>query len=183
VEGFLYPDTYYFARNYPAQGVAAYMIENFFNTLKTILPDGQDMSAEEIYSKVTLASIVEREYRDPSEAALIASVFYNRIEQEMTLGSCATVVYALTEEMGRDHPERLTYADLETESDYNTYIHQGLPPGPIANPGYLALSAAFNPEKSDYLYFVLKDPDTGTHHFSRSLIEHNQAYKLYIKRK
>jgi len=182
VEGFLYPDTYYFSKDYPAERIVGHMIDTFFTTLKEIYPQWHDMSKDKVYDRVILASIIEREYRDASEAPLIASVFYNRLEEGMSLGSCATVVYALTEEKGREHPERLTYADLEVNSEYNTYRHEGLPPGPISNPGFVALDAAFHPEQSDYLYFVLKDHEVGRHYFSRSLGEHNQAYTLYIKR-
>ncbi len=182
VEGFLYPDTYYFPRDYPAERIVAHMIDMFFATLTDIYPQWSDMPKAEVYERVILASIIEREYRDAAEAPLIASVFYNRLEEGMTLGSCATVVYALTEEKGREHPERLTYDDLEIHSEYNTYRHEGLPPGPISNPGFIALDAAFHPEQSDYLYFVLKDPEAGRHYFSRSLGEHNQAYTFYIKR-
>ena len=182
IEGFLYPDTYYFTGDYPAPGIVEYMVDTFFTSLEEIFPEWEELSREDLYERVILASIVEREYRDSSEAPLMASVFYNRLEKDMFLGSCATVVYALTEEMGEEHPERLTYSDLEVESAYNTYRNRGLPPGPISNPGNVALDAAFNPEQSDYLYFVLKDPEAGRHHFSRSLGEHNQAYTLYIKR-
>lgn len=181
VEGFLYPDTYYFARDYPATDVVEHMVQTFFNNLEEIYPEWEEMDRRDLYRKVILASIVEREYRSPEEAPLIASVFYNRLKENMTLGSCATIVYILTEQLGEEHPERLTYSDLEVESDYNTYRNEGLPPGPIANPGYIALHAAFHPESSDYLYFVLKDPEAGKHHFSKSLGEHNQAYSLYIK--
>lgn len=181
VEGFLYPDTYYFASEYPATAVVEHMVQTFFDKMEEIYPEWEKMDRQELYRKVILASIVEREYRSPEEAPLIASVFYNRLKENMTLGSCATVVYVLTEQMGEEHPERLTYSDLEVESDYNTYRIEGLPPGPIANPGYVALHAAFHPEESDYFYFVLKDPAAGMHHFSKSLGEHNKAYSLYIK--
>ncbi|MBN2050051.1 MAG: endolytic transglycosylase MltG [Spirochaetales bacterium] len=180
-EGFLFPDTYYFPLDYPAERVLEHLVKTFQAVLEEVSPDWQSLDAETLYHRVILASIVEREYRDPEEAALMASVFYNRLDLGMTLGSCATVVYALTEEMGRSHPSRLTYADLEVESAYNTYRNPGLPPGPIANPGYIALQAAFNPVESDYLYFVLQDPEAGRHYFSKNLGEHNQAYTLYIK--
>jgi UPF0755 protein len=131
--------------------------------------------------RVVLASIVEREYRAPEEAPLMASVFYNRLNARMRLQSCATVAYVLTEELGRPHPESLTYGDLEVDSDYNTYARWGLPPGPISNPGRVALLAAFEPAETPFLYFVLRDPEAGRHEFSVSLDEHNEKKFLYLK--
>ncbi|MFO7850491.1 MAG: endolytic transglycosylase MltG [Spirochaetia bacterium] len=181
LEGLLYPDTYLFQKDYPVTLVVAHMVEAFFNKLEEIEPDYKDYSPEELYEKFIIASIVEREYRSAEEASKIASVFYNRLDKGMQLQSCATVVYALTEENGRDHPKRLTYADLEVDSEFNTYRTRGLPPAPIANPGKVALEAAFNPEDTDYLFFLLKDPEDGRHTFTSKLSEHNEAYRLYIK--
>jgi UPF0755 protein len=112
----------------------------------------------------------------------MASVFRNRLAINMALGSCATVEYIITETLGKAHPEYLTYKDLEIPSPYNTYRRTGLPPGPISNPGETALNAAFFPEKTDFLYFVLKDTASGAHFFSRSLKEHTDAKVLYLKR-
>ncbi|MDC7225856.1 MAG: endolytic transglycosylase MltG [Spirochaetales bacterium] len=182
-EGFLFPDTYYFPLEYPADKVVAYMVEVFFNEAESVYPAIHEMSKEVLMEKVIMASVVEREYRRDDEAARIASVFYNRIDENMYLGSCATVVYIITEIEGREHPERLLYRDLDIESSYNTYRHKGLPPGPICNPGLTALNAAFNPDDTDYLYFLLEDPAQGNHTFSRSLAEHNRSYELYIKGK
>jgi len=182
-EGFLFPDTYYFPKDYPAVKVVEYMMEIFNSNLAGIYPDYESLDADEIIAKITMASIIEREYRNPDEASRIASVFYNRITENMYLGSCATVVYVITEELGRKHPDRLLYRDLELESPYNTYRNKGLPPGPICNPGKTALNAAFNPEDTDFLYFLLEDPAKGTHLFSKSLSEHNRSYELYIKGK
>lgn len=180
-EGFLYPDTYQFPLDYPAEKVVQHMVDTFFHELESIEPDYTAMTGRMLFETVTLASIVEREYRRKEEAALIAGVFYNRLEEGMALGSCATVVYVKTDILGENHPEKLTYDDLEIDSLYNTYQYRGLPPGPISNPGQTALKAAFHPEESDYLYFLVKDPAEGRHYFSRSYDEHNQAYQLYIK--
>jgi UPF0755 protein len=181
LEGFLFPDTYLFQRNFPAEKVVAHMLDTFFEKLGEIAPGYTELSAGELYEKVIVASIVEREYRAADEAKKIASVFYNRLERGMRLQSCATVVYVLTEEQGKAHPEKLTYDDLEVESEFNTYTRGGLPPSPIANPGAVALEAAFHPAETDYLYFLLQDPEDGRHTFSRTLSEHNEAYRLYIK--
>ncbi len=182
-EGFLYPDTYYFPKEYPAEKVAEYMKESFISVLEEIYPPYSDFNEDELYQKIIVASIVEREYRRAEEAPYIASVFYNRIEKNMYLGSCATVVYVITEIQGKPHPDKIYYQDLDIESPFNTYIHRGLPPGPICNPGKTALNAAFNPEHTDYLYFLLEDPQAGKHVFSKTLDEHNRSYELYIKGK
>jgi UPF0755 protein len=111
----------------------------------------------------------------------MASVFFNRLSVRKPLESCATVVYVMTEELGLAHPARLFYRDLARESAYNTYLHAGLPPGPISNPGLVALKAAFEPAKSDFLYFVLKAPNARQHNFSKTFAEHSQATVLYLK--
>jgi len=180
-EGFLYPDTYLFPHEFPAERVAAVMIERFFDVIETIAPDYRALDPQELRKKVILASIIEREYRAEDEAAMMASVFYNRLDRNMMLQSCATVAYVMTEELGMEYPEVLTYADLELPSGYNTYRHTGLPPGPIANPGRTALDAVFHPAETEYLYFVLKDPSAGRHEFTRSFDEHLNAKNLYLK--
>ena len=182
VEGFLFPDTYLFPENYPAERIIELMVDNFYTVLEDIYPKYQELPAERLYDIVTLASIVEREYVAPDEAATIASVFYNRLDANMRLESCATVVYVMTEHLGLDHPGRLFFHDLDRESDYNTYRHAGLPPGPISNPGRVALYAALYPDNSDYRYFVLKGEGAQQHHFSRDFNEHSQASIFYLKR-
>jgi hypothetical protein len=115
-----------------------------------------------------MASLVEKEARVPEERPVIAAVYYNRLRRGMLLQADPTVQYA----MGR-HVSRVLYKDLTTKSAYNTYIHRGLPPGPIASPGAASLAAAANPARVDYLYFVAR-PD-GRHEFRRTLEEHNNA--------
>lgn len=180
-EGFLFPDTYLFAESYPADDVVRHLIERFIEVLAEIYPDYGTLAAEELYDRVVVASIVEREYRVPEEAATIASVFYNRLEINMRLESCATVVYVMTEQEGLPHPQRLFYRDLERANPYNTYRVFGLPPGPIASPGRNALDAAFFPETTDYRFFVWNGPGSESHAFTRTLSEHNQARLLYLK--
>lgn len=182
VEGYLYPDTYLFPHNYPADKVIAYMVKTFREKLAGIYPAFAELSAEALHEKVTLASIVEREYRIPEEAPLMASVFYNRLNQHYRLESCATVVYILTEILGKKNPEgAITFADTQIQSPYNTYKHSGLPPGPIANPGDVALHAVFSPASSDYMFFRIIEPVTGRHHFSKTYEEHLNASKFSIK--
>ncbi|MDX9800323.1 MAG: endolytic transglycosylase MltG [Spirochaetia bacterium] len=182
LEGYLFPDSYFFPQNYPAEKVVSFMVENFFRQLKSIYPQYSTLTAEEIRDRVTIASIVEREYRVEKEAPLIASVFFNRIDTKIPLGSCATVEYVITEIQKKPHPEFLTYDDIAIQSPYNTYIHRGLPPSPISNPGRIAIDAAFNPAESDFYYFLLKDKNSGEHFFSRKLSEHNEARVLYLKK-
>jgi UPF0755 protein len=181
MEGYLYPDTYFFPEAYPAEQVVKTMADTFFKRIAAIQADDPALSPEELNKRVVLASIVEREYRVDEEAPLMAGVFYNRLNIGMPLQSCATVEYVITEIQGRPHPERLFDRDTEIRNPYNTYINPGLPPGPIAMPGAVALNAAFYPQSSDYLYFRLINPDEGSHYFSKTLDDHIRAGVLYVK--
>jgi len=175
LEGFLFPDTYLFDLESDPRDIAADMVETFKNEASLIVPGGAIVGSEDFYDKLILASIVEREYRVPEEAKLIASVFNNRLKIGMALQSCATVVYVITEKRGRPHPDVVTYDDLALKDPYNTYLQRGLPPGPICNPGKIALDAVFNPVKSEYLYFRLLSAETGKHKFSKTFDEHVQS--------
>ena len=124
---------------------------------------------------VTLASLVEKETALPSERPMVASVFHNRLGRGMLLQCDPTVIYALERE--ELYTGRLTRAGLQFESPYNTYLHPGLPPGPIANPGAGALRATLYPSETDFLYFVSRND--GSHQFSRRLEEHNRAVYRY----
>jgi len=166
-EGFLYPDTYHLPVGYDAESILRIFLDTFEKKISNVYPDWRELTADQLYEKITMASIVEREYRAAEEAPLIASVFYNRLDSWYPrLESCATVTYIITDIMGQPHPSRLRQADIEIDNDYNTYERSGLPPGPISNPGYIALDAAFFPAQTDFIYFVLKDVDAGTHNFS-----------------
>jgi UPF0755 protein len=123
---------------------------------------------------VTLASIVEREARLEEERSRIAAVFLNRLDQEIRLESCATVQYVLGKQK-----EELTNKDLQNPSPYNTYLHMGLPPGPIANPGLSSIKAVLHPADVDYLFFVAKGD--GSHYFSDTFTEHQEAASRYLK--
>jgi UPF0755 protein len=182
LEGYLFPDTYFFPKGYGAQAAARAMVREFREKLAAAIPESGSLSARELEERVILASIVEREYRRSEEAPLIASVFYNRLRIGMALQSCATVVYVITEKQGKPHPDVIYDRDLEIKDAYNTYRQRGLPPGPICSPGLTALEAAFRPASSKYLYFRLVDPEAGRHHFSETLEEHNQAAALIVKR-
>lgn len=160
-EGYLYPETYFIPVNYTKE-----------QTLKTILgeflkkfPPEEYPDREEFYKKLILASIIEREAVLAKEKRTISSVFHNRMKKGMTLSSDATVSYLY--DYGK---KRLYYKDLEIDSPYNTYKYKGLPPGPIASPDKNSIDAAFNPETTDYLFFVAKGD--GGHYFSRTYKEH-----------
>ncbi len=125
---------------------------------------------------ITLASIVEKETGNPEERPLVAGVFLNRLARGMRLQADPTVRYGLKENAGP-----LTRSELKNPTEYNTYVISGLPPGPITNPGKAAIEAVIAPAQTDYLYFVAKDETS--HHFSRSLDEHNNAVSKYRKSK
>jgi UPF0755 protein len=181
LEGYLYPDTYFFPRGYPAYGVVEEMVDNFFRRLAEIDPEALEWDREKLHHRIIMASIVEREYRVAEEAPLIASVFYNRLAYNIGLESCATLGYIITDIQDKPHPEYLSAEDKRIDSPYNTYKWAGLPPGPISSPGAVALKAAFHPADTAFYYFVLKDPKTGEHYFSEDLQEHNWAKYYYLK--
>ncbi|ADN02025.1 endolytic transglycosylase MltG [Spirochaeta thermophila] len=181
LEGYLFPETYFFSYGTSQREIVKALVTTFKRRVTPLLPEGESISSSWFYRRLILASIVEREYRDPEEAPLIASVFLNRLERHIPLESCATVEYVLTEELGQPPRSVLTYDDLQVDSPFNTYRRMGLPPHPISNPGLVAIRAALEPAKTDYLYFVLKDPQNGRHYFSRSFEEHVEAKYLYLK--
>jgi UPF0755 protein len=181
LEGYLFPDTYFFPPGYPAEAVVEQMAANFFEHLRELDPQAGRLRPRELHEKVILASIVEREYRLQEEAPLIASVFYNRLSYNIGLESCATLEYIITDIQDRPHPRFLSEEDKRLQSPYNTYKWAGLPPGPISSPGRVALAAALRPARTGFYYFVLKDPQTGEHYFSDSLKQHNQAKFYYLK--
>jgi UPF0755 protein len=175
LEGYLFPDTYHFARGVPPSIIIDTMINRFRHMVASMEDQAREtgMSMEEI---VILASIVEKETGHPDERTLVASVFLNRLERGMRLQSDPTVIYGMESFDGR-----LRRKDLLEKTPYNTYVIRGLTPGPICNPGLESIKAVISPEKTDYLYFVSKND--GTHHFSRTLSEHNRAVDVYQRGK
>ncbi|MFI3257387.1 MAG: endolytic transglycosylase MltG [Spirochaetales bacterium] len=173
-EGYLFPDTYNFDPDMAAPAVVRMMVKNFFSVIEDI-EILQTADAEELHNTVILASVVEREYRRAEEAPFMASVFSNRLKRNIGLYSCATIVYIITEIEGRAHPDIITYADTQIDNPYNTYKWAGLPPGPISNPGKVALTAAAYPADTNYYYFRLTDAATGTHVFTADFDEHIEA--------
>lgn len=181
LEGFLFPDTYKFYKGIELKNVVRMFVDNFLNKLKSIGVVFSDYSSKDLYNRVIIASIVEREYRVKNEASIMSSVFYNRIKSGMALQSCATIEYVITEKLGRSHPKRIYFSDLEIDSPYNTYINKGYPPTPISNAGIISLQAAFFPKNTQYLFFVVKDSKSGTHQFSSDYSSHLLGAKDYIK--
>ena len=180
LEGFLFPDTYFFTKGMDAIDVAEIMVKNFFEKIK-LVDNLEGKSPSELWEIVKLASIVEREYRVADEAPLIASVFKNRLRHNIGLYSCATIVYIMTEIEGREHPKRVLISDTRIDSPYNTYLYAGLPPGPISNPGLVALDATVNTPKTDYYFFQIADQDEGRHVFSTTFEEHKINHTLSVK--
>lgn len=179
--GYLYPDTYFMPEAAGAEALLSHMVDTFRAKLAALAPESAALSPAELHRYVVLASVVEREYRLAEEAPLMAGVFWNRLRIGMALQSCATVVYVITERLGRPHPSRLFDRDLQIDDPFNSYRFPGLPPAAIANPGAVALAAAFKPEPSRYLYFRLVDEASGKHYFSESLDQHIRAAGLIVK--
>ncbi|RMD62705.1 MAG: endolytic transglycosylase MltG [Alphaproteobacteria bacterium] len=170
-EGTLLPETYNYERGDTRTSLIVRMQAAMRATLDELWPQRDpDLVLKTPEEAVILASIVEKETGVAEERPLVASVFLNRLKAGMRLQSDPTVAYGMT---GGDHPlgRPLTRDDLKTPSPYNTYIIDGLPPGPIANPGRAAIEAVLNPAQTDYLYFVADG--SGGHAFAKTLDEHN----------
>jgi UPF0755 protein len=170
LEGYLFPDTYQVALDATEQDIIRQMLARFDQVVWQGLLGGKPPpGGRSLHELVTLASLVEGEAKKPGERALIAGVLVNRVRTGRRLECDATIQYLL----GEDRKPRLLYKDLQTDSPYNTYLHPGLPPGPINSPGLASLRAALHPASTPYLYYVAR-PD-GSHVFSRTLAQHDAA--------
>jgi UPF0755 protein len=168
LEGYLFPDTYEVNPQVSEGEIITIMLRQMDFVLNSL--DYSDRLAElgiSLHDMLTIASLIEREARVDHERAMVASVIYNRLAINMSLQIDATIQYILDEPK-----EFLLYADLEIPSPYNTYLNNGLPPGPIAAPGKESVKAALNPAVSDYYYYNYKYDDTGEHYFSKTYEEH-----------
>lgn len=175
LEGYLFPDTYRFARPMKPADIIGAMVGNL---RQAFTPEWRARAAEVKMSPhqvLTLASVIEKETSVEAERELISGVFHNRLRRRIPLQSDPTVIYGL-----RGFDGNLKKRDLAVASPYNTYRIVGLPPGPIANPGASSIRAALYPMPSRYLYFVSRND--GTHKFSSTLQEHNQAVDRYQRR-
>lgn len=179
LEGYLFPDTYEYTASTTAEELVAQMVGRyksvFFNR-----PEVAQAMAERhltLHELMTLASMVEEEAKVDEERPVIASVFYNRLAKNMKLASDPTFIYAAL--MANDYDGDVNNPKHRARnSPYNTYLYEGLPPGPIANPGVKSIEAAISPATSEYLYFVVNGHE-GRHKFSRTVEEHEAAVEEY----
>ncbi|QTA79164.1 Endolytic murein transglycosylase [Desulfonema limicola] len=172
LEGYLFPDTYYFSKNTSLESIITAMTSYFKSVFTSKWEERADELGMSIHQIVTLASIIEKETGAAHERPVISSVFHNRLKKNMRLQSDPTVIYNI-----KDFDGNLTKKNLQKITPYNTYKIKGLPPGPIANPGKKSLEAALWPADTKYLYFVSKGDKT--HEFSTNLKDHNKAVRKY----
>ena len=174
LEGYLFPDTY----NLPPNPTPRDLIMRMLNRFDDVLTDSMQARAVElnlsIDDVIVIASIIEKEIKVPEERALCAAVIYNRLEQGKRLEMCSTILYALDK-----RKDRLYDSDLQVDSPYNTYRNGGLPAGPISNPGAASIVAALEPANVDFVYFVVRNEETGEHFFTASFDEFLTAKEVY----
>jgi UPF0755 protein len=172
LEGYLFPDTYHFPRTAKPAQIAAAMVRRFR------VAAGQLGLMENAHAVVTMASLVERETAIDAERPLVASVLTNRLAKNMPLATDPAVIYGL--ELQGQWRGAIYQSDLARNTPYNTYMHPGLPPGPVANPGIRSLRAAMNPTHTDYLYFVAAGANAqGRSLFAATLDEHKKNVAGY----
>ncbi len=172
-EGYLFPDTYLFPKESDIDTIISIMKGNFESKYQTIDSKGSGLSKEEL---VTLASLIEREAKHDQDRAMVASVIHNRLSQGMKLDIDATIQYAQGKVNGKWWTP-ITQDDYTMNSPYNTYLINGLPPGPISNPGLSSLQAAANPSETDYLYYITDK--NGINRYGKSFAEHQANIKKY----
>ena len=173
LEGFLFPSTYLMPLGAAPEQIAALLTGQFLKELPRDAASRARALHVSVTQAVTVASLVEREAKSQTDRPEIAAVIYNRLHLGMPLQVDATIEYALPE-----HKSALSFADLRIDSPYNSYVHAGLPPTPIANPGLSSLEAAFHPAKSENLYYVYCG--NGRHVFAKTLAEHNRNVATYL---
>lgn len=171
LEGYLFPDTYDFDRGEPAHDVIDTMLQDFAQHVNDQVMREIQAEGTTLPVVITEASMVEREAKVPSERPIIASVIDNRLKANMPLQIDATIEYIL------GHQNIVTDRDLQVQDPYNTYLHTGLPPGPIANPGMASIEAVLHPAHTNYYYYVAKNDGSGEHYFAQSYSQqlHNEA--------
>ncbi|MGA2351611.1 MAG: endolytic transglycosylase MltG [Terracidiphilus sp.] len=172
LEGYLFPDTYHFPRKFGPPQICAAMVRRFRAVAGQIGLKGN------VHRVVTMASLVERETAVDAERPLVAGVFENRLAKKMPLMTDPSVIYGL--ELDGRWRGAIYQSDLKLNTPYNTYLHAGLPPGPVANPGLKSLRAAMQPARTDYLYFVASGANPqGRSLFSTSIEEHTRNVADY----
>ena len=176
LEGFLFPGSYQVRRGTSADDFVLMLLQSFDEQVNRELRQGFERQGLSLFQAVTLASIVERETVVDDEMPLIASVFYNRLAAGLKLDTDPSVQYAIgynpTQKTWWTNP--LSRSDLQINSPYNTYLYPGLPPGPIASPGLVALNAVAFPAQTPYYYFRAACDNSGRHNFSENYQEHLQ---------
>jgi UPF0755 protein len=178
LEGYLFPDTYSFAKGTSEEEIVSALVSTFLRLferdVRPALSPEDERTARQI---VILASVVEKEARLDEERPTIAGVYANRLRKGIALYADPTIVYALKQQGRWDG--NIRRPDLKLDSPYNTYLYPGLPPGPIASPGLASLVAAARPAEVPYLYFVSRND--GSHVFSSTLAEHNRNVHKWQK--
>lgn len=172
LEGYLFPETYLYEYDATPASFIEQMVNEFYRRVDAGRVEKARANELTLFDVVILASVVEKETGKAEERPLIAGVFRNRLKLGMPLQSDPTVIYGI-----KDFNGNLTRRDLETDSPYNTYTRPGLPKGPICNPGLASIDAVLSPVPTEYLYFVAKGD--GSHYFSKTLEEHNEAVRKY----
>ncbi|MFH2045892.1 MAG: endolytic transglycosylase MltG [Pseudomonadota bacterium] len=175
-EGYLYPDTYFFSKGESVKSIISTMVDRFWSVYSSKLEARAKEIGFSTHEIVTLASIIEKETAAPEERPLISAVFHNRLKLGMRLETDPTVIYGIN-----DYKGNITRKHLSAKTPYNTYVIRGLPPGPIASPGFESIEAALYPANVPYLFFVSKND--GTHYFSAKFSEHDNAVRKYQLRK
>ncbi len=163
LEGYLFPDTYLIAENATSEQIINKMLSRFDEIFDYEMRNRSEEMGLTIDQVVTMASIIEKEIKVPEEREKAAAVIYNRLDIDMSLQMCSTILYVLDK-----RKDFLLDEDLQVQSPYNTYLNTGLPVGPISNPGESCLRAALNPADDKYLYFVVMNEETGEHFFTNS---------------
>ncbi|EKE21634.1 MAG: hypothetical protein ACD_7C00165G0003 [uncultured bacterium] len=167
LEGYLFPDTYFFFIDASAEDITKKMLENFERKISIDSQNEIKKQNKSIFEIITMASIIEKEVATPEDKKVVSGIFYNRLNNGQAFQSCATLAFVLGE-----NKKQYSYEDTQILSPYNTYLNPGLPPGPIASPGMDSILAAVYPTKTNYNYF-LSNTETGQTIFSVTLEEHN----------
>ena len=170
LQGYLFPAVYDIYEDTTAESLVEWMLETFDNYYSESIKNRAEVLGYNSFEVLTRASIVEREAHVEDERATIAGVIDNRLKEGMLLQMCPTVLYPLTD--GLYDKGKVYYEDLELDSPYNTYKYEGLPVGPICNPGMACIEAVLYPEEHTYLYYHVDDEEKGTHVFSETYQEH-----------
>ncbi|MDX9917902.1 MAG: endolytic transglycosylase MltG [Gudongella sp.] len=176
LEGYLFPDTYHFSKKHTIKDIVKILADKMDSVWSEDIESKRIELGLSRHQVLTIASLIEREAYNDSERERISGVIFNRIGLNMPLQIDATVIYGIG--LGKEHMTRVLYADLEKYNPFNTYMVNGLPPGPIASPGLASIVAAVNPEQHDYLYYVMgKDG----HVFAKTYNEHLKNVEEYRK--